>query len=94
MSIGLLTVDCYLGESFSLKDKRRILLSLTDRLRRSFNIALCEVEYQDQWQRSKLAIVLINTDWRMLQQSSNKIIDTIEKDGRVNILATEIERIR
>ncbi|MGB9741644.1 MAG: DUF503 domain-containing protein [candidate division WOR-3 bacterium] len=94
MSIGLLTVDCYLGESMSLKDKRRIILSLTDRLRKSFNIALCEVEYQDQWQRSKLAIVLINTDWRMLQQSSNKIIDIIERDGRVSILTTEIERIR
>lgn len=94
MSIGLLMVDCYFGDSLSLKDKRRILARLTDRLRKSFNIALCEVEYQQQWQRAKLAIVLINTDWRMLQQSSNRILETIERDGRVDILATAIERLR
>lgn len=94
MNIGLMIVDCYLSESLSLKDKRRILLSLFERLRKSFNIALCEVEYHQQWQRSKLAIVLINTDWRMLQHSSNKILDLIESDRRINILATEIERIR
>jgi|UniRef100_A0A7V3PTH9 uncharacterized protein YlxP (DUF503 family) len=94
MSIGLLTVDCFLGESRSLKDKRRILLSLSERLRKSFNIALCEVEFQEQWQRSRLAIVLINTEWRMLQQSSSKIIHLIERDGRIDILATAIERIR
>jgi len=77
-----------------LKDKRRIILSLSQRLRRSFNIAFCEVDYQNQWQRSKLAIVLVNTDWRMLQQSTNKIIALIENDSRVDVLSTEIERIR
>ncbi|MCX7732310.1 MAG: DUF503 domain-containing protein [candidate division WOR-3 bacterium] len=94
MSIGLLMVDCYFGDSLSLKDKRRILSSLTERLRKSFNIALCEIEYQQQWQRAKLAIVLINTDWRMLQQSSSRILETIERDGRVDILASAIERLR
>jgi len=87
-------VDCYFGDSLSLKDKRRILSSLTERLRKSFNIALCEIEYQQQWQRAKLAIVLINTDWRMLQQSSSRILETIERDGRVDILASAIERLR
>ncbi|MEO0009440.1 MAG: DUF503 domain-containing protein [candidate division WOR-3 bacterium] len=94
MSIGLLMVDCYFGDSLSLKDKRRILSSLTERLRKSFNVALCEIEYQQQWQRAKLAIVLINTDWRMLQQSSSRILETIERDGRVDILASAIERLR
>ncbi len=87
-------VDCYFGDSLSLKDKRRILSSLTERLRKSFNVALCEIEYQQQWQRAKLAIVLINTDWRMLQQSSSRILETIERDGRVDILASAIERLR
>ncbi|MEO0025778.1 MAG: DUF503 domain-containing protein [candidate division WOR-3 bacterium] len=94
MSIGLLMVDCYFGDSLSLKDKRRILSSLTERLRKLFNVALCEIEYQQQWQRAKLAIVLINTDWRMLQQSSSRILETIERDGRVDILASAIERLR
>ncbi len=94
MNIGLLVIDCFFGDSLSLKDKRRILLSLTDRLKRSFNVAICEVDYHDQWQRSKIAIVSINTEWRMLQQSTAKILEIIERDGRINILATELERLR
>jgi len=94
LNIALLLIDCFFGDSLSLKDKRRILVSITERLRRSFNIALCEVEHQNQWQRSKIAIVLINTNWRMLQESASKVIAAVEHDGRVNILSTEIERIR
>ncbi len=94
MNIGLLIVDCFLGGSLSLKEKRRIISSITEKLRRSFNIALCEIEYQNQWQRSKIAIVLINTDWRMIQQNSGKIINIIEQDGRINVLNSEIERLR
>ncbi len=94
MNIALLVMDLFLGDSLSLKDKRRIMGSLTQRLRRSFNIALCEVEHQERWQRSKIAIVLINTNWRMLEESASKIITAVERDGRVQVLNTEMERIR
>ncbi|MEO0070571.1 MAG: DUF503 domain-containing protein [candidate division WOR-3 bacterium] len=94
MNIALLLVDCFLGECLSLKEKRRILTSLTERLRRSFNIALCEVDYQNQWQRSLIAVVLINTDWRMIQQNSSKIINLIENDGHLSVLGTKMERLR
>lgn len=94
MTVGLLLVDCFLGDSQSLKDKRRILSSITERLRRSYNLALCEVEYQDQWQRSRIAIVLVNTEWPMVQQSVSKILSLLERDGRIGILNSEVERLR
>ncbi len=93
MHVGLLIIDCFLGNSMSLKDKRRILSSITERLRRSFNIALCEIDYQDQWQRSKIAVVLVNTEWRVIQQSQSKIVNLIEKDRRINVLNANIERL-
>jgi len=89
MSVGLLLLDCYISESQSLKDKRRILSSLSERLRRQFNIAIAEVEYQDQWQRAQLAIVLVNTNWRMLQSSMSKLTEYIDRGRRVEITNTE-----
>ncbi|NPV13770.1 DUF503 domain-containing protein [candidate division WOR-3 bacterium] len=94
MSVGLLLVDCFLGNSFSLKEKRRVLSSLTAHLRRYYNIALCEVEYQNQWQRAKLAIVFVNTDWQMVLQNAQKIVAQIEQDGRVSVLNSEMTRLR
>lgn len=93
MTVGLLLLDCYISESQSLKDKRRILTSLSERLRRQFNIAIAEVEYQDQWQRAQLAIVLVNTNWRMLQSSMSKLIEYIDRDHRVEITNTETRQL-
>ena len=93
MAIGLLLLDCFIPESQSLKDKRRILTSLTERLRRQFNIAVAEVEFQDQWQRSRLAIVLVNTNWRMLQSSMSKLTEYVDRDRRVEITNTETRQL-
>jgi uncharacterized protein YlxP (DUF503 family) len=93
LTVGLLLLDCYISESQSLKDKRRILTSLSERLRRQFNIAIAEVEYQDQWQRAQLAIVLVNTNWRMLQSSMSKLIEYIDRDHRVEITNTETRQL-
>jgi len=93
VSVGLLLLDCYIPESQSLKDKRRILASLSERLRRQFNIAIAEVEFQDQWQRSRLAIVLVNTNWRMLQSSMSKLTEYVDRDRRVEITNTETRQL-
>jgi hypothetical protein len=93
MSVGLLLLDCYISESQSLKDKRRILSSLIERLRRQFNIAVAEVEFQDQWQRARLAVVLVNTNWRMLQSSMSKLTEYIDRDRRVEITNTETRQL-
>lgn len=93
MSVGLLLVDCLVEGSRSLKDKRRVLTSLTARLRREFNIALCEVEHQDQWQRSRLAVVLVNTEWPMIERSVSRIAEFIEHDRRLSVLETETQRL-
>jgi uncharacterized protein YlxP (DUF503 family) len=93
MTVGLLLLDCYIAESQSLKDKRRILTSLSERLRRQFNIAVAEVEYQDQWQRAQLAIVLVNTNWRMLQSSMSKLTEYVDRDRRVEITNAETRQL-
>jgi uncharacterized protein len=93
VSVGLLLLGCYISESRSLKDKRRILSSLSERLRRQFNIAIAEVEYQDQWQRAQLAIVFVNTNWRMLQSSMSKLTEYIDRDRRVEITNTETRQL-
>lgn len=93
MSVGLLELECFIPESQSLKDKRRILTSLSERLRRQFNIAIAEVEYQDQWQRARLAIVLVNTNWRMLQSSMSKLTEYVDRDRRVEITRTETRQL-
>ncbi|MCX8015620.1 MAG: DUF503 domain-containing protein [candidate division WOR-3 bacterium] len=89
MSVGLLVVDCLFENGLSLKDKRRTLLSITQRLRDNFNVAVAETNHQDLWQRSELSIVLVNTDWKMIERHFHQIIEFIKKDSRITILNYE-----
>jgi uncharacterized protein YlxP (DUF503 family) len=93
VTVGLLQLDCFIPESQSLKDKRRILTSLSERLRRQFNIAIAEVEYQNQWQRARLAVVFVNTNWRMLQSSMSKLTEYVDRDRRLEVTKTETRQL-
>jgi uncharacterized protein YlxP (DUF503 family) len=64
MVVGVMTWDLHLNGCASLKDKRRILLSLKDRLHERFNVSVAETGNQDQWQRAELACAVVATDRR------------------------------
>ncbi len=91
MVIGLLRVDLHFPESSSLKSKRFILKSLTDRLRRHFNVSVSEVEYQDLWQRSVMGIVTINTDRRNADSTLSKVLDILENERELQVLGVQTE---
>lgn len=73
MVIGLLTLDLHFPGARSLKDKRQALRSLEARVRNRHNVALAEVEHQDLWQRSRLAVVSVNTDQAHLESTLSAV---------------------
>ncbi len=62
ITVGLLTLELRIAHSQSLKDKRQVLRSLKDRLRRRFNISVAEVGFQDTWQRSLVGVATVSGD--------------------------------
>ena len=53
--VGLLVLELRVVGSGSLKDKRRVVCSLIDRVRARHNVAAAETEYQDLLQRAEIA---------------------------------------
>lgn len=90
MIIGLLTFEIYIPYSHSLKEKRKSLNKIKDRLKRKFNIAFAEVDYLNKWQRSKIGVVTINTQKRMIEKIFQKILLEIEENIEGEILQEEI----
>jgi len=78
MRIAAYTVTIIIPSSQSLKDKRRIIKSIKDRLRVKYNIAIAEVDGQDLWQRSTLAIVSVSNDEAFLNSVFSTIRGEIE----------------
>ncbi len=75
-----------------MKDKRRVLRSLKDRLRNKFNVSVAEVDDHDLWQKATVAIALVTGDRRHADEVLQKILNTVESWGLAEItgVLTEI----
>ncbi|MGH9500788.1 MAG: DUF503 domain-containing protein [Terriglobales bacterium] len=58
--IAQLTLELHIEAAQSLKDKRRVLRSLKDRLRSSFNVSVAELDASPLWNRATVAVVAIS----------------------------------
>jgi len=84
-SLGRITL--YLLEKpRSLKEKRRVVKSLKDKVRARFNVSISEVDSQDLWHRATLGIALVCPDRKQAQTMSDKIIEFIRKAKKVEII--------
>ncbi len=76
--IGLLQIELLNNASHSLKEKRRDLRRLMDHLRGEFRVAVAEVDGQDTWQRTRLAVVAVSNDARHNNQVLQRVLNRIE----------------
>ena len=65
--VGLLTLQLHIEHAHSLKEKRHVLQGLKDRLRKRFNVSVAEVDGQDTWQASVVAVVMVSRDRQRVQ---------------------------
>ena len=79
MPVGLLTLELHIPDAQSLKDKRQVLRSLKDRLRREFNVAVAELDHQDVWQRSVVGVVTLSNEEKHVQESLQKVLDEADR---------------
>ncbi len=56
--VGVLEARLRLRSSRSLKEKRRVLRSIKDRMRARYNVSVAEVDDQDTWQSIVLGFAL------------------------------------
>lgn len=87
-SLGRITL--YLLEKpKSLKEKRRVVKSLKDRVKARFNVSISEVDNQDLWHRATLGIALVCSDRRQAQTISDKIVEFIREAKKVEIIEND-----
>lgn len=78
MTIGLLKLELLLPEARSLKDKRRVIKSLKDRLHNKFNCSVAETDGQDLWQRCTLAVCIVGGESRHVNSQLTAVVSFIE----------------
>ena len=92
MNVGVCKISLRLPENQSLKDKRRVLKSITTRVRNRFSVAIAEVNEQSLWQRATLGICCVSNNSRYTNEVLSKAVDFIANSHfEIEIIEYEIE---
>ena len=92
MIVGILQVELRVDDAESLKDKRRIVSSLKDRLHREHQVSVAEVATQDDRHVATLGIALAASDAQQCQRTLDHVLDKIraKRDCYVSDHKTEV----
>lgn len=85
MIVGSLEIQLALEGCESLKDKRRILRSLMDRLRHEFHVAVAEVDDQELWGNATIGIAAVGNDARHIESVLQHVTQAIDTNCLVSI---------
>jgi uncharacterized protein YlxP (DUF503 family) len=91
MHIGVLQLELEVPESQSLKDKRRVVKSLKDRISNGHNVSIAEVGELDDRQRSILAMAMVSNDRRYVESALSKLVDLVRSVPQANLLDYKID---
>lgn len=78
MQVGCCSIKFFLHGNRSLKEKRRIIRTIKDRLKNKFNVSVAEIGNQDVWQNLHLGIVAVGSDHKYLEGLLHQVVDAID----------------
>jgi len=91
MVIGVCQVDLLIRENHSLKEKRRIVKQIVERVKHRFNVSIAEVGNNDLWQSAQIGFCMVSNDRRFINAALDKIIDFIENINSAEVIKSDIE---
>lgn len=86
--IGL-RLELYLPGVNSLKEKRRLIKSLIDKIKNKFNVSISEIDDQDIWQRSVIGIVSVSNTRKPIERTFTSIIELVDQKSGIELMKTE-----
>ncbi len=84
--LGLLQLDIFLRESQSLKDKRSVIKSLRETVRKKYNVSIAETGEQDKWGKSQISISKVSNQSAVIRKEFQNIQKDIERRYPLEII--------
>ena len=78
MNVGVCRIDLEFPASHSLKDKRKVLRSIVERVQSRFNVAIAEVDRNDSWQVATLGVTCVSNDSRHANEMLSRVVQYVQ----------------
>ena len=91
MIVGTLRIELAIYEATTLKDKRRVVKGLKERLAGRFNVSVAEVEALDSPRRAVLGVAMVANDRRFVESCLDKVVDHVRLNPKASLVDYETE---
>lgn len=86
MIVGVLKIDLAVYEARTLKDKRRLVSSCTQRMSDRFNVSVCETDFRDSAKRCQLGVAIVDREARSIHARLDKIVELVRRSSGLTLL--------
>ena len=91
MIVGAAAVEIHIHGSRSLKQKRGVVRSISQRVRNRFNLSVAEVGGWDRWQFAVLGLSAMGSDAVVVRRVLDRALEFIEDLHLAEVLNTDVE---
>ena len=91
MTVGVLQLELSIGDAMSLKDKRRIVKSLKDRIAFGHNVSIAEVGALDEHRRAIMGVAMVANDQKYVDGALSKLVDFVRTVPSVDLIDYQID---
>jgi uncharacterized protein len=72
--------------SHSLKEKRAVLQKMITRTKQKFNVSIAEIDHQDVWQRSRIAVVTVSSSKEVSMREIERVASFLQSNPEWELL--------
>jgi uncharacterized protein YlxP (DUF503 family) len=91
--VGVLSVTLRIGGMTSLKEKRRVIKSILEKIQFKFRVAAAQTGRQDEWNYCEMGFSCVSNESSHTESILSSIIRYIDNDARVEIIQSMSESI-
>ena len=91
MTVGVLQIEFSVTDAMSLKDKRRVVKSIKDRIAHGHNVSIAEVGALDHHRRAILGVAMVANDRKYVEGGLSKLVDFVRTVPQVDLIDYQIE---
>ncbi len=91
MVVGVLTLDLYIPEARTLKDKRSVVRRVVERTRNRFPLSVAEVDNLELVQKATIGLAVVSNDSRLADSILNKARDFVEALYLAQVIGSHLE---
>lgn len=91
MQVAVAVFELHIPHAQSLKDKRAVVRSLKDRLRKRHEVSAAEVGLQDLHQRARIGVAVVGSDGASLEPMFEQMVEELEREGNASLVGWDLE---